>query len=262
MKKRGLKINSNKGAQVTLFVIIAIVIVAAIAFVFVSMNQKPLPYGVDGLKDPRGYVQMCALEALRDAEAMVMPTGGFLMPQSYLLYNETKVTWMCYTPFNEQSTSRYPMLNVEIEKQIHTYVLPKVEKCFLGLKDIYRNYPYEEKELTIKPEILDGTLSLEIRREVSIDVKDQIINIDNFDIKMLSPLYDFVMLEHKIVNDEVSCDCMEETCNADVIELSRDNHDYEIRRFVSGKNEKVYTLEEVSSGKIFNFAVRNCVRLP
>jgi hypothetical protein len=55
---------------------------------------------------------------------------------------------------------------------------------------------------------------------------------------------------------------MEETCNADIFSLNKNNKDFEIKRFVSGANEKVYTITEILSDKKFNFAVRNCVRLP
>jgi hypothetical protein len=256
----------EKKSQITIFVIIAILIIAAIALVFLISNKTGSQTNVSPVKDPIGFIQKCAIDAVQESEKIIIPSGGLdrLDSSNSILFENTKVAWMCYTPFNEQTcTARHPMLNKEIEREIENYIRPKLVSCFNTLKDNLGKYDYNQEDLmNLSVEIRPKQIYIILNREISFTKNEQTTKIINFNTWIDSPLYSFIKLTNNIVNQEVSCKCMEETCNADIFSLNKNNKDFEIKRFVSGANEKVYTITEILSDKKFNFAVRNCVRLP
>lgn len=264
MSRRRRNNVDDKRSQLTIFVIIALMVVVILAVFLVMDLQKSRGIVVNPGEDPKGYVQDCAIKAAREAELAIISQGGFLKLQNAIFFDNTNVTWMCYTPFNEQlCINKHPLLTREIENEIKTIITPKIEACFSKLKNIFKNYDYKEESLSINPLITDGFLKIEVRKKISIKKQDgTTTDLENFDSRIISPLYDFMQIENRIIREELSCDCTEETCNADIININRDNQNFETRRFVTGKNEKIYSIEEISTSKQFNFAVRNCVRLP
>ena len=261
MSKRGL---NNIRGQVTVFIIIAMMVVVILVVILMMNLQKNAGISVNPSEDPKGYIQDCAIKSVREAELKIIAQGGFLKPSSAIRFDNTNVTWMCYTPFNEQlCVNKHPLLTGEIENEIKIIITPKIEACFSKLKDTFRNYEYKEESLTVNPLITAGFLKIEIRKKISMKAQDETnLEFDNFDAKLTSPLYSFTQIENRVIREELSCDCTEEVCNADILGINYDNRNFETRRFVTGKNEKIYSIKEISTAKQFNFAVRNCVRLP
>jgi len=263
MKKEGIK--SKKG-QLSLFIIIAIIIVVLFigAFYFINQNSEMQK----AKKDPSGYVrtqiQACAEQAAEEAERSVILHGGFSNPTNYMMFNNTKVTFLCYAENNlELCINNHPMLNLEIQKQIESYVKPKLEKCFNDVKEMWKDYNYKEENLVFTTEIQPKELKLNIAKKISFTVSEQTINLETFNTKISSPLYDFVRLTNEIINQELDCNCGQEACNAKTVELMKNNQNFEVTKPVySGKSEEVYRITESITGKTFNFAIRNCVRVP
>jgi len=255
----------SRRSQITIFVIIAVVIVASIALVFTISNRSKDNISISPIKDPQGYIQECARKAVSEAESKVIPHGGFMDPGSNsILFNGTKVAWMCYTSeLNKLCTNKHPLLNQEIEKEIVNYAKPKVADCFTTLGNDLSRYNYQQDlVLNFSVAITPNQIAIKINRPISFNKNGQILSLNNFNTLINSPIYTFVSLAIETSNQEVSCNCGRETCNADITLMNRDNLDFEISRFVSGRNEKVYTVIELLSGKTFNFGIRNCVRMP
>lgn len=263
--KMDKKFKSRK-SQITIFVIIAIVIVAAIALVFTISSKAKDNISISPIKDPQGYIQECARKAVSEAELKIIPHGGFIEPSSTnsIKFNNTEVSWMCYTSeLNKICTNKHPLLNQEIGKEIVTYAKPKLEECFKTLEDELNKYSYKQDPiLNFSVDITPNQIAIKINRQVTFNKNNQIISLNNFNTLVTSPIYTFVSIAIETSNQEVSCNCGEETCNADITAMNQDNLNFEISRFVSGKNEKVYTVIEIPSGKTFNFGIRNCVRMP
>jgi hypothetical protein len=257
-------INMQKRGQLTTFVIIGIILVSAVALVFLMSNNVSKTPTISATKDPQGFIQKCVKDSFAEAELKIIPHGGFLQvdASNSITFNGTKAIWMCYTSMNLMiCTNRHPMLSAEMEKEIKTYIQPKIEDCFKTLGENLGRYEYkQENVMNITVLILPGQTMILLGRTIEFTKNKQTSKIDNFNVAINSPLYDFAAITNEAVNQEVQCQCGEETCNADIFKLNRNNPDFEIRRFVSGKNEKVYTIKEILTNKEFNFGVRNCVR--
>lgn len=259
MKKRVGK--NNKRAQLSVFVIIALLIVAIVGtFVFLKLRGLE-PVGPSASEDPQGYIKKCARNAVEQAINTITPRGGFEEPADYLMYNNEKVAWHCYTSANLQlCENKHPMLKVEIEKEIKRMVQGKIDACFGEVKKKLSKYGYKESEMNLSINIVSNEVHIILNKDISFLKNQQEIKISSFNAKINSPLYDFIVLENRIVNEEVACNCGKEVCNADLIALNKYNPNYEITRFVSGRNEDIYTIKEILSGQEFSFALRNCIR--
>jgi hypothetical protein len=268
--KRGKKIICDKKSQITIFVIIAIILVASVIFVF-TLRGKILPQ-IFPSSDIPGQIEKCAKDATNEAEKEVISHGGFLESSfagsidngNYLMFNTKKISMLCYTGEDyELCVNEHPVLNKEIENQIYMYIKPKIENCFSNIEKQYRNYDYKQGTLNLSIKLAPKQILIKINKKISYVKSDNTVVYENFNNAINSPLYDFVFLANQIINQEVSCKCGKETCNADLIKLNRDNRDFEITKPVyTGNGEEIYVINEISSEKKFNFAIRNCVRSP
>jgi hypothetical protein len=255
----------SKKSQVTIFVIVALLIVGSIALVF--MLSKPAVQGeISPTENPKAYIQKCARDAASDAFREIITHGGFFNPASYVKKSGVKIALICYTESNYQlCTNVHPVLEKEMEDEIYEYAKPIVEKCFEDVKAGNARYNYNEEPLNMSIAILPSQIAININKKISYDRNEGegTVSIDTFDTKINSPAFDFVRITKEIINDEVSCNCLTETCNTDLVELNNIYRDYTITKPVySGNGEEIYVIKEDISGKEFNFAIRNCVRFP
>ncbi len=253
-----------KRSQITIFVIIALLIVISIGLIIYA-NPGKIAQSVSVQNNPHGFIQGCARDAANDAVEQIIPNGGILNPavEKYIEWQEVKPIWMCYTANKEQiCTNLHPMLRAEIEKQIYDLIKPKIDSCFSQLKNEFESYDYTEEDTNLELEIAPSKIYIKLSKKISYIKNGIANNLENFNTQISSPLYDFVIISNDIVNQEVNCDCRKDNCNADIIGINRDKREYETTRDIDGYNNKIYSIKEVASGDEFNFAVRNCVRLP
>lgn len=275
INKRGNKGNSHfdflsrknnllksKRSQITIFVIIGILLVAAIIGIFLFVQNPSFLRG--SIEDPRLFIESCVEESTLEAIDLIEDNGGYLVARDPVIrYEDRDLSYLCYTDEEEElCTSLEPMLISRMQQEILTHISPRIDACFNALEDRLKKYDYSAGPKTVNVRITPLQIIVEIDKEVSFTKNDQVINIKNFDTYFNSPLFGFGSLVNQIINQELSCDCLRETCNADVLKLSRANPDFELERFVSSRNEEIYTLREVASEEEFVFAIRNCVRLP
>ncbi len=257
------KIKSKYG-QITIFVIIAIVLVAAVGFIFLISRPSVSP-GISPRTDPEGYIRNCISSSVSNAEGLLIPNGGFVNPtgNGFTNFNGSKIAWMCYTSSSEQlCTNNHPMLRVEIEKEIFNYIKPEIDRCFSDVKSELSSYDYSDKPIeNFSVNIVPSGVKVVLEKEISYTKAGEKVTIDNFNTQINSPLFEFVLLTLKIVTQELNCNCGSESCDADLLRLNRDNRNFEITKPDYETNgREIYRIQETLSGKQFNLAIRNCVR--
>jgi len=262
MKKEMITKKSKRG-QITIFVIIAIVIVFIIAGFFLLSNKDS---NMPSLKEnPSGYIkaniEKCAKEAIDDAERIVIKNAGFLEQDNAWVFNGTSYQKLCDGSGKDNlCTNNHPILIVETQNEIKDYITPKLNACFETIKSSLRNYKYQADSNVINVSIVDREIRVEIKKDLAIEVNGQKINIEKFKVQVNSPLYQFLSITNRIINEELDCNCGMESCNANLMNLIKYNREFEILKPIYGMNgEEVFTITELNSGKQFAFAIRNCV---
>ena len=256
------KRDKGKKGQIAIFVIIAIILVVSIIVVF-SLLQNPLKSSKVA-EDPKIFISECVLEAGEEALELVRAHGGYLdAPELNMLYENENIAYLCYIDKQDElCINKEPMLTKRIEQQITEYVSPRVEKCFDSLEEILGKYNPEMGITNLEVDVIPNSVLIKINKKVSFTKNEESQDYEIFDIDIASPMFDFTLMTNDIINQEVSCNCGQEACNADVIALAGKNRDYDIEKFVTGGNEDVYKLREFDTKKEFTFAIRNCIRLP
>jgi regulatory protein YycH of two-component signal transduction system YycFG len=255
MKIRG------KSGQLTIFIIFGLIIAIGVVILYYFVISPATEN--NKAKDPQKYIQDCLDRILKSSEEKLLVQAGYRNSSNYLVYNETKVPYLCYVKDNEKlCTILEPLLKNKIEQELKLDSEADLEKCFVKVKEAFEGYDYQEGQTNYSIEIAPNSLIARVFKNIKVSRDDSSFEFNYFEYKKPSPIFDFVILANDILTQETTCNCGVVSCSADVLSLSRMNQRYEVSLFVSGKNEKVYTIKDTLTQMRYLFSVRNCVRLP
>ena len=143
--------NMKKGGQVTIFVIIAIAIVAVIILIFISRGTD---INIFGQKSPIDDVRECVREPLIEGMNIVSLQGGSINPTNYYVYQNNKIDYLCYTEENYKTcVMQKPLFKQSVEEELKNYIEPNVNNCLALMKENYENdgfsVSYKEPEIQV-----------------------------------------------------------------------------------------------------------------
>ncbi len=244
----------NRRAQVTLFVIIAIAIVAGV-LLLVSLKPELNPLAKE--PEPSGYIEKCMRDSASEALSILSTQGGTLNPTGFVLFDNNKVAYLCYTSdYYSKCMNQEPMLKYSVESEITDYIKPKIQQCISNLKQQYQKKGYTvetgvmQLKTTLQPKkvVVDLSMPLTLKKEESK-------RYENFEAIILHPIYEHIMLSQEIVNSETHYG------DFDQLSYMLYNPGTSIDKKSQGENT-VYILRDIVSGKRFMFAVRSYVMPP
>jgi len=244
----------NKRAQVTLFVIIAIAIVAG---VLLLVSLKPELNHLTKEPEPSSYIEKCMRDSASEALDLLSTQGGTLKPTGYALYNNEKVSYLCYTSdYYSRCVNQQPMLKYSVESEITDYVKPKVQQCLRNLKQQYekRGYSVDVGVMQLKTTLQPKKVVVDLNMPLTVK-KEDTARYENFEAIVLHPIYDHIMLSQDIVNSETHYG------DYDQLSYMLYNPKTSIDKKSTGENT-IYILRDRNSDKRFLFAVRSYVMPP
>ena len=242
------KRDMRKKGQVTLFIIIAIVILGVVILLFYPRIKI---YFVPS--EPVSFVQECIEEKVNEAISRVSVQGGSIEPGFSLSYQGDKIEYLCYTnQYLKTCVMQRPLLLEHIEREIEDYVKPTAKSCVDGLKDEMekRGYDVVSRYNGVDIEIVPKNIIITLDADVTL-TKDSVQKYDGFEIKKASILYNFIMLTNSILNYEARFGDSETTAYM----LYYPN--IVVEKFKLGDGSKVYTLRNVETQEEFRFATRS-----
>lgn len=248
------KIINNRG-QIAIWIILAFIIVAIIILFFFFFQKKPTVQNIEDF-DPNKYIQICAGKIVTDTVDKMIENGGFVNPVNYKIYDDKKVPYYCenrnlYFPCINQ----HPLLLNDYKTEILNYTESAIDGCFTGLKKEIedRGGSVEYKNLNSSIEFSSNKIYFKMNRKATITKNAEIIKVDNFDVEIDSPLYDFGMLAIEIMGREAK------KCNFDYTEYMILYKRWDIRKTSMSDATKIYMLKDLDSGKELRIAIRGCV---
>ena len=132
-----LKSGGKKG-QITIFIIIAVVIIAAGVVIYLFWPKIQTTFVQSS--DPESFIEDCLNAELKKNVELISKQGGLLNPVSYVMYNNDKVEYLCYT--SEYYLTCYmqrPLLKQNIEDEIKISIKNKVDDCFNQLENDFQS---------------------------------------------------------------------------------------------------------------------------
>ena len=254
--QRKNKIIKNKKVQITIFVIIAIVLVAAFVLVFMLLKTKIARVTME--EEPTRYLEKCIEDSLEKTETALLDGNGYInKTDNYILYFGKKVPYLCKaSQFYNPCINQEPMFIEHIREEFEKQAREDIEDCFSELKKNLERKGYyvnEEKNWTLKVEFREDAVSVNVNKKLTLKRDDETRSYEKFQGQVMSPIYKLAKTAITIVNFESTL------CEFNHMNWMRYFPDISIKKFVASDATKIYTIEDRESKKSISIAIKTCV---
>lgn len=242
----------NKRGQIALFILIAIVIVG----VFLWLVVRPrLPASLGGAEiNPSAYLRDCLRSELPPVVATLSAQGGSTTPDNYVLFESTRVQYLCYTSEDyKPCIVQQPLLVRHVGDEIEQVIEPKARACMDTLVARYerQGYTVQSAPRTINVSIVPGSIDVIYTAPLTV-AKESSQTFRQFTIKHPSELYDLLMTSTSIIEFESTLGDSETTYYMQFYP------DLKIEK-LKKDDDTIYTLTNVVTNDRFRFATRSLV---
>lgn len=235
----------SKRGQVTLFIIIAIFIVAGI--LVYSFAIRP---NLNSKDTPSVGFERCVSKALENQIEELAPTAGYEGDYLSFTYLNKEVPYFCYTGTSlELCSVQTPSPKTIFEEALRERVLPEIENCYdtsiLSLK--LQGYEVEKGEIETGLIINSNSIKVDIKAPTNVEGA----TFEEFSYSFGSNIYDMLILATEIINTEISVG------EVDVLDYVYTYPNLVVQRLVQDDGSAVYIIEDKDSEIKYQFAVRN-----
>ncbi len=258
MKKKGERgaptifSKKNRKGQVTIFIIIAIVIVVVGILIYLFYPEITIGLGL-GTKNPQEFIQSCIEEDIENDIEILSLQGGSLNPEHYILYNNDKIEYICYTgEYYKTCVVQQPMLKEHIESEIGNDIQDKVEACFNSMEESYQKQGYDVnlKRGEINIELLPKRVISNFDYSLTL-TKGETEQYDSFRVVLNNNLYELVSIANSILEWEATYGDAETTIYMDYY------HDLKVEKKKQSDGTTIYILTDRNTENKFQFASRS-----
>jgi len=257
MKKRS-ELFSSKRAQVTLFIVVGIVLVAVVVGFYLILSKTGPEISKPSMTEPENYIEKCAKDAASDAIDIMLPQGGWISPKRFKTYNNNNVAYLCYTnEFYRTCKMQEPLYIRHLENEITEFITPKVQNCFESLKSELedQHYAVEMGSMNITTELAKNTVKMNVERTFAMSKNDEKRRFEKFNAILNSPLYNLAIVGLEIANQEAKY------CAFEYVGFMIFYPEFNINKKAVGsglESSKIYTIQDRYTGKQLNVATRSC----
>ncbi len=251
---------NNKSAQVTIWVILGVVIVASVLLIYLVRNGPTLIRPNQGAEtsDTQSYIEQCTRQSVNEVSDIMIPQAGLLNLRNSIVFNNTRIEYICdYIGYFEPCINQHPALMQEIKNDISSYITPKLDECFKNMK-----IEFEKKQAKVNfddsspPLVKIGLgkdrIFLNIKKKMAIEKLGETNSFDELNFEVSSPLYNLASIAMEIADQEAKY-CYFENVGYSIIYPR-----YNIGLFRMSESTKIYTIKDTKSAKSMYIAVRGC----
>jgi len=242
----------GKRGQVTIFIIIAIAIIAIGVLIYAFYPQIQSLFGSES-KNPAAFMQTCLEDEIEDTVKILSLQGGSMDPEHFYLYKDNKIDYLCYTnEYYRTCVVQQPMLKSHIESEIKREIMAEVDACFSDLEDSFKGQGYDvsltsgNTTVELLPEAIITTLTHKLNL-----IKGDSENYETFRIILDSNLYELTGIARSIVNWEASYGDVETTTYMNYY------HNLKVEKLNQMEGSTIYILTNRDTNEIFQFVSRS-----
>ncbi|MFH1802073.1 MAG: hypothetical protein ABH864_01320 [archaeon] len=246
--------------QVMIWVILAIVLVALVALLFL-LKGEDIPIDIIPSRattfEVDSYLSHCVGLEVEKAVEIMLPQGGFITPTNYRLYNRTAVGYICETKsYFEPCINQHPVLINEMEEEILNYISPGIDACIREMEyEIEGNggsFVADPGGATVDVELEQDKVVVKINQKISVDEKELKRDFEEFVVKVRSPIYNLGVIAQEISTQEASY------CYFETTGYSLANPRSKVIRKVLTDQSKIYIITDEKLKQSMMVAVRSC----
>lgn len=247
----------NKKGQVTIFIILAIVIVVLGVLIYMYYPQIKTTLGL-GPKNPQSFIQLCIEEKIEESVEKLSLQGGSINPEHFILYDNEKIEYLCYTnEYYKTCVMQRPLLKAHIENEIKDEIKEEVKECFISLKESYqkKGYSVNMKEGGTSVELLPKRIATTFDYSLTL-TKGESEKYESFRVVLNNNLYELVSIASSILNWEARYGDAETTIYMNYY------HDLKVEKKKQSDGTTIYILTDRNNENKFQFASRSVVWPP
>jgi len=244
-----------KRGQVTIFIIIAVVIICFIALAYVVYPKIKTNIQTE-TKNPQAFISECVEDELINLVDLISAQGGSLNPSPVYPFEGKQIQYLCYTNKNyEPCIIQNMLLEKNIEQELTTVITPQVEACFNSLKSNYekKGYVVQIKPGEVKIELLPKKIIGTFDYKVTL-TKDGTEEYNLFNIMLNNNLYELIKISDVIVEWS-----MKNVDDIDPLIIMEAYHFIDMTVKEQTEGNIIYKLKDDEVGGEFNFAIRSWV---
>lgn len=250
-KDKMAKINMNLGkrGQVTIFIILAILIVGIIlAFVFVVMPSIQGPTG-DQLR-----IESCVGDVTEEKIETLALTGGIISPEFTYSYDGEEIPYFCYTDeYFATCTIQNPFPEKTFEHSLQELTKAEIEDCYAASVGELERKGYEISS-TIPDYILElqpGKVNYKFGDGVTIQRVDSVQQTADIEVNHVSRIYEQLLIATTILQQESTFG------DSDVSHLMRLYPEFIIEKLKMSDGTTIYIITDKDYGTEYKFASRS-----
>lgn len=235
----------------TIFIIVAIVIVAAVLVVLLRPDIKEQIFG--GEFNPGSYLKDCVEPKTRDYVKLLADQGGYSNPEGFILFNNTKVKYLCYTnEYYKTCIVQQPMIKEHFEMELSKLLIPETKKCVDALKEEYerKGYSVSSGNIDASVSVVPDKILINVQTPITV-TKESSQTFKEFDLDIRSEMYDLLFIAHSIIDFEATYGDSETTLYLQYYP------DLRIDKAKLSEGSKVYRVSNVVTKESFTFASRS-----
>ena len=251
------KMIKNKKSQITIFIILAMILVVIIILLFLLM--RPKDFQVENIENPQAYIESCTREFTEEAINILSENGGDINPKPSTMFRGVNITYLYYNAnFYEPCIMQRPDLINHIENEITNYIEPRVNNCFISLKNELekKGYDIEIGDMQLQTKLQTREVIIYINKDFKIQKGEDIRKFNLFRVNLVHPVYSLAEVAMEIANQEAKY------CNFDILGYMIFYPDYNLNKFRPGQGDVIYEIKEISTNQKFIFAIRSCALPP
>jgi len=190
----------DKRGQIAIFVVVAVVIVGVIVAIFLFPQINVFA----GEVDPSSYLKDCMEQDTTETMELLASQGGYLNPENYVLYQDNKFTYLCYSSENYKTcTVQQPLIKANFEKELKAQIEPRARQCVRDLEEQYkkRGYEVESSSGELNVSFVPGRLVLSFLSPMTIR-KEGVQTFRQFTTSLDTEMYDLLMTASSIIDFE------------------------------------------------------------
>lgn len=246
----------NRG-QVTIFIIVAIVVVAIVALLFLFYPEVKGILGISP-ENPSNYLESCIGEKVQETASKISLQGGSLNPEHYILYDNEKIEYLCYSEeYYRNCVVQQPMIKEHVEEEIAKAIEEDAYECLQSLKKNYERQGYNVnlKEDDLRVELLPKRIVVGFGNSLTL-AKGDSMKYDNIEVILNNNLYELVSIANSIIRWETNYGDVETTTYMNYY------HDLKVEKKKQSDGTTVYILTDRNTLDKFQFASRSVVLPP
>lgn len=259
MKKRG---------QVTIFIIVAIVIISIVALFFIFRGGVKIPgIGIGKEISPSSFLESCMEDKIREGIEIISLQGGYINNPLHISYlfedkdSPANISYLCYTQKDPlPCVNQEPMLIQHLKNEIYDYVKKDVNKCFTELGESLekQGYDVDPTYRDFEVDLIEGKVIINIDTEITLTLTKTGETSKQEDFKIITPsrFYDLAIVVQEIISKEVM------SCDFESVGYMLLYPQWDIDKTKLSDSTIIYIVEHKESKEKFQFAIRGCASSP